>query len=105
MIIVNKTITYMNGIYSIYQIYVQVHIAITKTDFKMTDVRLRQLFIKTGVVKRLTKEKIVYEKEAEQQRNRITKLTKEGQDEYVLRKQEEVLQECLMMVPDCQRRF
>lgn len=28
-----------------------------------------------------------------------------GKDEHDVRKQEEVLQECLMMVPDCQRRL
>ncbi|KAF9424547.1 hypothetical protein HW555_000358, partial [Spodoptera exigua] len=67
--------------------------------------RIRQIKIKTGVVKRIAKEKVVYEKEAEQQKNRIQKLKDEGQDEHNIRKQEEVLQESLMMVPDCQRRL
>ncbi|KOB69032.1 Tubulin-specific chaperone A [Operophtera brumata] len=71
----------------------------------MADVRIRQIKIKTGVVKRLAKEKVVYEKEAELQRNRIQKIKDEGQDEHNIRKQEEVLQESLMMVPDCQRRL
>ncbi|GBP18692.1 Tubulin-specific chaperone A [Eumeta japonica] len=71
----------------------------------MADPRIRQIKIKTGVVKRLAKEKTVYEKEAEQQKNRIEKLKDEGQDEHIVRKQEEVLQESLMMVPDCQRRL
>lgn len=71
----------------------------------MADPRIRQITIKTGVVKRLTKEKTVYEKEADQQKTRIEKLKVNGEDEYVLRKQEEVLQEALMMVPDCQRRY
>lgn len=70
----------------------------------MADPRIRQIKIKTGVVKRIAKEKIVYEKEVEQQKNRIQKLKDEGQDEHTIRKQEEVLQESLMMVPDCQRR-
>lgn len=48
---------------------------------------------------------VVYEKEAEQQRIRIQKLKDQGGDEYDVRKQEEVLQETLMMVPDCQRRL
>lgn len=48
---------------------------------------------------------VVYEKEAEQQRNRIQKLKDQGGDEYDVRKQEEVLQETLMMVPDCQRKL
>lgn len=36
----------------------------------MADPRIKTLKIKTGVVKRLAKEKVVYEKEAEQQKNR-----------------------------------
>lgn len=71
----------------------------------MSDPRLRQLTIKTGVVKRLSKEKTVYEKEVVTQRNRIDKLKTDGADDHVLRKQEEVLQESMMMVPDCQRRL
>lgn len=71
----------------------------------MADPRLKTIKIKTGVVKRLAKEKVVYEKEAETQQQRIEKYKKEGKDEYDIRKQEEVLQECLMMVPDCQRRL
>lgn len=71
----------------------------------MADPRLKTIKIKTGVVKRLTKEKLMYEKESQQQRDRIEKFKKEGKDEYDIRKQEEVLQESLMMVPDCQRRL
>ncbi|KAJ2938462.1 hypothetical protein O0L34_g15699 [Tuta absoluta] len=71
----------------------------------MADPRIRQIKIKTGVVKRIAKEKVVYEKEAEQQRNRVQKLKEQGDDEHNIRKQEEVLQESLMMVPDCQRRL
>ncbi|RZC42294.1 TBCA domain containing protein [Asbolus verrucosus] len=71
----------------------------------MADPRIRTLKIKTGVVKRLAKEKVTYEKEADQQRARIDKFRKEGKDEYDVRKQEEVLQESLMMIPDCQRRL
>uniref|UniRef100_U5EL13 Tubulin-specific chaperone A n=1 Tax=Corethrella appendiculata TaxID=1370023 RepID=U5EL13_9DIPT len=71
----------------------------------MSDPRIKQIKIKTGVVKRLAKEKIVYEKEVETQKSRIEKLKSQGEDDHVLRKQEEVLQESLMMVPDCQRRL
>lgn len=71
----------------------------------MADPRLRQFTIKTGVVRRLTKEKIVYEKEVIQQQNRIERLRAEGKDSHVMRKEEEVLQESLMIVPDCQRRY
>ncbi|XP_074033471.1 tubulin binding cofactor A [Leptinotarsa decemlineata] len=71
----------------------------------MADSRLRTIKIKTGVVKRLAKEKTVYELEADQQKNRIEKLKGQGKDEYEIKKQEEVLNECQMMVPDCQRRL
>lgn len=58
----------------------------------MADPRIRTLKIKTGIVKRLAKEKIVYEKEADDQRTRIERFKTEGKDEYDIRKQEEVLQ-------------
>lgn len=71
----------------------------------MADVRIKQIKIKTGVVKRLAKEKISYEKEADQQRKKVEDLKASGGEEYYVRKQEEVFQECLMMVPDCRRRL
>lgn len=71
----------------------------------MADPRLKAIKIKTGVVKRITKEKIVYEREVEEQKENIEKFKKAGKDEYDIRKQEEVLQECLMMIPECKRRF
>lgn len=71
---------------------------------RMSDPRLRQIKIKTGVLKRLTKEKTVYEKEIDQQKARIERFRGEGKDEHVLKKEEEILQEALMMVPDSHRR-
>lgn len=50
----------------------------------MTDPRIRVLKIKTGVVKRLTKEKTCYEKETEQQRERVQKYKDEGSNNLVL---------------------
>jgi len=71
----------------------------------MADPRLRQLTIKTGVVKRLAKERIVYGKEVITENKRLEKFRGEGADEHVLKKQEEVIQECLMMLPDTVRRL
>ncbi|XP_030369540.1 tubulin-specific chaperone A [Scaptodrosophila lebanonensis] len=71
----------------------------------MADPRIRQLVIKTGVVKRLTKEKTVYEKEVHIERARLEKFRNDGADEHVLRKQEEVIEECQMMLPDSKRRL
>ena len=44
----------------------------------MADPRLRQLRIKTGVVTRITKEKQSYEKETEQEKERLLKLKHKG---------------------------
>ncbi|XP_071055400.1 tubulin-specific chaperone A [Onthophagus taurus] len=71
----------------------------------MADPRIRTLKIKTGIVRRLAKEKVTYEQEADGQRERIERMRRDGKDEYDVKKQEEVLQESLMMVPDCQRRL
>ncbi|XP_036385703.1 tubulin-specific chaperone A [Megalops cyprinoides] len=71
----------------------------------MTDPRVRQIKIKTGVVKRLAKEEILYIKEAKQQEEKIERLRAEAGDEYVIKKQMEVLQESKMMIPDCHRRL
>lgn len=42
------------------------------------DPRIRQMTIKTGVVKRLAKEKVTYEKEAQTNRDRIAKFKAVG---------------------------
>ncbi|XP_068156907.1 tubulin-specific chaperone A [Drosophila tropicalis] len=71
----------------------------------MTDPRIRQLVIKTGVVKRLSKEKTVYEKEVNTEKARLDKFKTDGADDHVLRKQQEVIEECEMMLPDSKRRL
>ncbi|XP_072272405.1 tubulin-specific chaperone A [Pyxicephalus adspersus] len=71
----------------------------------MADPRIRHIKIKTGVVKRLSKEKLLYEKEAKQQEEKIERMKTEGGDEYVIKKQVEILQESRMMIPDCHRRL
>lgn len=70
----------------------------------MADPRLRQIFIKSGVVRRYAKEKLSYEKEAVTEQKRIQKFRDENRDEHDIRKQEEVIQENLMMIPECQRK-
>eukprot|EP01104_Vermistella_antarctica_P006941 TRINITY_DN17650_c0_g1_i1.p1 TRINITY_DN17650_c0_g1~~TRINITY_DN17650_c0_g1_i1.p1 ORF type:complete len:119 (-),score=25.96 TRINITY_DN17650_c0_g1_i1:65-421(-) len=66
---------------------------------------IRQLKIKTGVLTRSHKEAIMYEKEADQQRDHIQKMKDDGKDEYEIKKQNEVLDETLTMIPDCSRRI
>ncbi|XP_002731209.1 tubulin-specific chaperone A-like [Saccoglossus kowalevskii] len=69
------------------------------------DPRIRQIKIKTGVVKRLTKEKAMYEKESIEQAAKVQKMEDEKKDEYDIRKQKEVLQESKQMIPDCEKRL
>ncbi|XP_074059754.1 tubulin-specific chaperone A [Macrotis lagotis] len=71
----------------------------------MADPRVRQIKIKTGVVKRLVKEKMMYEKEAKQQEEKVEKMKAEDGENYAIKKQTEILQESRMMIPDCQRRL
>ncbi|KAI2538024.1 TBCA isoform 4 [Pan troglodytes] len=54
----------------------------------MADPRVRQIKIKTGVVKRLVKEKVMYEKEAKQQEEKIEKMRAEDGENYDIKKQE-----------------
>lgn len=54
---------------------------------------------------RITKEQISYAKELESQQKRVDKLILEGADEADVRKQKEVLEETVQMIPDVKRRL
>uniref|UniRef100_A0A3B3DRD5 Tubulin-specific chaperone A n=1 Tax=Oryzias melastigma TaxID=30732 RepID=A0A3B3DRD5_ORYME len=54
----------------------------------MTDPRIRQIKIKTGIVKRLAKEKVSYISEEKEQEQKIERLKAEDGDVYVIKKQE-----------------
>ncbi|XP_071450211.1 tubulin-specific chaperone A-like [Hetaerina americana] len=71
----------------------------------MADPRLKTIRIKSGVVKRLAKEKSMYESQVEQEKVRLQKFKDQGKDEYDIRKQEEVIQESIMMVPETHKRL
>ena len=47
----------------------------------MSDPRLKQIKIKTGVLKRVGKEKLSYRKEADQQKEKIEKMKEDNRDE------------------------
>ncbi|XP_027710264.1 tubulin-specific chaperone A-like isoform X1 [Vombatus ursinus] len=66
---------------------------------------MRQIKIKTGVVKQLVKEKLMYEKEAKQREEKIEKTKAEDGETYAMKKQTEILQASRMMIPDCQHRL
>lgn len=69
------------------------------------DPRIRQIKIKTGVLKRSEKEMKMYQQEAVHEEAKLEKMKSDGTDEYVVRKQGEVLAESRMMIPDCKRRI
>ncbi|KAK7895905.1 hypothetical protein WMY93_021230 [Mugilogobius chulae] len=71
----------------------------------MADPRIRQIKIKTGIVKRLAKEEVAYINEAKQQEEKVERMKAEAGDDYMIKKQMEVLQESRMMIPDCHRRL
>eukprot|EP00752_Nemacystus_decipiens_P003388 g3135.t1 len=70
----------------------------------MADVA-RQLKIKLGVCKRMVKEVASYETEAKENEAKVQKMRDDGKDPYDIRKQEEVLQESYMMIPDSKSRL
>mmetsp|Transcript_4062 Transcript_4062/g.5954 ORF Transcript_4062/g.5954 Transcript_4062/m.5954 type:complete len:115 (+) Transcript_4062:25-369(+) len=65
----------------------------------------KQLRIKLGVCKRLVREMSSYEEEVQINEARVQKMKAEEADEYDIRKQEEVLGESHMMIPDTRRRM
>lgn len=67
---------------------------------------LKDLTIKTSIVKRLVKEFSFYEKEAEKESAKLNNLKASGDmDDYVVKKQIEVLQDTQQMIPECLRRL
>ncbi|KAI1301924.1 Tubulin-specific chaperone A [Halotydeus destructor] len=71
----------------------------------MSDPRVRQLKIKTGVLKRAVKEKQVYEKELERELLRLTQMEAANKDVHDLQYQKKVIEESKMMIPDCRKRI
>nr|XP_057917965.1 tubulin-specific chaperone A isoform X2 [Doryrhamphus excisus] len=71
----------------------------------MADPRIRQIKIKTGVLKRLAKEEESYRTEAKQQEEKIEQLKAEAADSYLIKQHMEGLQETIMMIPDSRRRL
>jgi tubulin-specific chaperone A len=65
----------------------------------------KKLQVQISVVKRMQKEVASYEKEVVQNEAKIAKMREDGRDEYDIKKQEEVLQESYMMIPDSKSRL
>ncbi|OLY82957.1 Tubulin-specific chaperone A [Smittium mucronatum] len=66
---------------------------------------LRALKIKTGSLSRLIKDKTVYLNEAEEVKEKISKLIEAKADEWDIKKQREILEETLGMLPGCDKRI
>eukprot|EP01036_Dinobryon_divergens_P024672 gene24672-33143_t len=65
----------------------------------------KKLSIQVGICKRMVKEVSSYEKEVIQNEAKVQKMRDDNKDEYDIRKQEEVLQESYMMIPDSKSRL
>ncbi|EMR10176.1 hypothetical protein PNEG_01450 [Pneumocystis murina B123] len=65
----------------------------------------REIEIKIGIVKRLICDLVSYKKELKMEEDIYLKREEEGEDEYVLRKQKQVIDECQRMIPDTERRL
>ena len=65
----------------------------------------KQLSIQLNVCKRMQKESSYYLKEVEENKAKVQKMKDEGKDPFDIKKQEEVLEESVMMVPDSKRRY
>ncbi|KAL1919378.1 uncharacterized protein VTP21DRAFT_2071 [Calcarisporiella thermophila] len=66
---------------------------------------VRELKIKTNVVKRFNKELALYHKEADDQRLKIDQMITDKADEYDIKKQKEVLAETLAIIPDVRNKL
>lgn len=66
---------------------------------------LRNLKIKTGTCRRISKELHSYEKEVEREAAKTANMKEKGADPYDLKQQENVLAESRMMIPDCRKRL
>ena len=65
----------------------------------------RKLKIKSGVVKRITREYASYEEEVKKEKERMNKFKETGSDDFSMRRQEQVVEETIKMIPDTRRRL
>lgn len=66
---------------------------------------LKKIKIQTGVLKRIAKEKTMYEKEVITLTKQVEEMQAQGKDEYDIKKRNECLDESKMMVPECEKRL
>ena len=66
---------------------------------------MQLLRIKSGIVRRISREYESYHREILLDKDRISKLKSNGVDGYTIRKQEEVLSETISMIPNTYKRL
>lgn len=66
---------------------------------------VKQLKIKAGAVKRINREYHSYEEELKVERDRLQKLTGAGGTEHAVKKQQDVIQESITMLPNTKKRL
>lgn len=69
----------------------------------MSAEQLRDLKIKSGAVKRTTKEYLYYFKELKCEKERLAKMQSDGKDEYDVKQQENVVAESGIMIPETKK--
>lgn len=69
----------------------------------MSAEQIRELKIKTGSVKRTTKEFLYYFEELDTEKGRLEKMKADGKDEYDLKQQEGVVAETGVMIPETKK--
>ena len=65
----------------------------------------KKLSIQLGICKRMMKEVEFYDKDLKVNEAKTQKMRDDNCDAYDIKKQEEILQECLMMIPDSRKRL
>ena len=65
----------------------------------------KQIIIQINALKRITKEIHMYEREIDSQSNKISYMKENNEDIHDIKKQEEVLEESHMMIPNCKKQL
>ena len=66
---------------------------------------VKQLKIKSSCVKRINREYHSYEEELKTERDRLQKMTASGANDYSIKKQQDIIQESISMLPNTKKRL
>lgn len=65
----------------------------------------RKLKIKIGILRRISREYVSYQNEVDKDRDRVNKLRENGATDSAIKRQEDVLQETIAMIPYTRRKL